>query len=223
MIHEIQVEATFPDGTKLVTVHASDPHAEREQPTMIPGEDPVTAAGRDRAATPGPHADHARGRQHRRPADPGRLATIISSRPTTALQFDREGARHAARHPRRHRRALRARPDAQGAARRPTPAAARVHGFQAKVIGQARPIAKVGPSNDGPTASRAPPTPTCSARPRRPRAPRRHRAHHRGREGPHDLRRGGEVRRRQGDPRRHGPEPAHARRRAPSTPSSPTR
>jgi urease subunit gamma len=39
---------------------------------------------------------------------------------------------------------------------------------------------------------------------------------HRGREGFHDLRRGGEVRRRQGDPRRHGPEPAHdrARRRA---------
>ena len=25
MIHEIQVEATFPDGTKLVTVHAADP------------------------------------------------------------------------------------------------------------------------------------------------------------------------------------------------------
>ena len=25
MIHEVQVEATFPDGTKLVTVHAADP------------------------------------------------------------------------------------------------------------------------------------------------------------------------------------------------------
>ena len=25
MIHEIQVEATFPDGTKLVTVHEPDP------------------------------------------------------------------------------------------------------------------------------------------------------------------------------------------------------
>ena len=25
MIHDIQVEATFPDGTKLVTVHESDP------------------------------------------------------------------------------------------------------------------------------------------------------------------------------------------------------
>ena len=40
---------------------------------------------------------------------------------------------------------------------------------------------------------------------RRPRAPGRHRAVHRGRAGPHDLRRGGQVRRRQGDPRRHGP------------------
>ncbi len=39
---------------------------------------------------------------------------------------------------------------------------------------------------------------------RRPDAPRRHRARHRGREGFHHLRRGGEVRRRQGDPRRHG-------------------
>ena len=51
---------------------------------------------------------------------------------------------------------------------------------------------------------------------RRPRAPRRHRPHHRGREGPHHLRRGGEVRRRQGDPRRHGPvagsQPARRRR-----------
>ena len=33
MVHEVQVEATFPDGTKLVTVHRADrPRA------MIPGE-----------------------------------------------------------------------------------------------------------------------------------------------------------------------------------------
>ena len=38
----------------------------------------------------------------------------------------------------------------------------------------------------------------------RPCAARRHRSHHRGREGFHRLRRGGEIRRRQGDPRRHG-------------------
>ena len=49
----------------------------------------------------------------------------------------------------------------------------------------------------------------------RPAAARRHRARHRGREGFHHLRRGGEVRRRQGDPRRHGPgaDDARARRR----------
>jgi urease subunit alpha len=42
---------------------------------------------------------------------------------------------------------------------------------------------------------------------RRQGPPCRHRALHRGREGLHHLWRGGEVRRRQGDPRRHGPEP----------------
>ena len=41
----------------------------------------------------------------------------------------------------------------------------------------------------------------------RPRAARRHRSDHRGREGFLHLWRGGEVRRRQGDPRRHGTEP----------------
>jgi urease subunit alpha len=53
--------------------------------------------------------------------------------------------------------------------------------------------------------------PTCSARPPATGAAGRHRAVHRGREGLHHLWRGGEVRRRQGDPRRHGPEPGHAR------------
>ena len=47
---------------------------------------------------------------------------------------------------------------------------------------------------------------------RRQGAARRYRSHRRGGEGLHHLRRGGEVRRRQGDPRRHGPEPGLARR-----------
>jgi urease subunit gamma/beta len=34
MIHDVQVEATFPDGTKLVTVHNPIPHT----PQRIPGE-----------------------------------------------------------------------------------------------------------------------------------------------------------------------------------------
>ena len=36
MIHDVQVEATFPDGTKLVTVH--QPISGQEDATMIPGE-----------------------------------------------------------------------------------------------------------------------------------------------------------------------------------------
>ena len=59
-------------------------------------------------------------------------------------------------------------------------------------------------STDGPHASRR----LCRhVRPhhRRSRPPRRHRPDRRGGTRPHHLRRGGEVRRRQGDPRRHGP------------------
>jgi hypothetical protein len=100
------------------------------------------------------------------------------------------------------------------------------HGFQAKVSGKLGPVAKVGPSNEGRRAFRAPPMSTCSARPTGDKVrladtdlfievEKDHTIYRRWR--------GSEVRRRQGDPRRHGPEPAHARRRARSTPSSPTR
>ena len=44
---------------------------------------------------------------------------------------------------------------------------------------------------------------------RRPGAAGRYRSHHRGREGFYRLRRGSEIRRRQGDPRRHGAVPGH--------------
>ena len=36
MVHEVQIEATFPDGTKLVTVH--DPIVRAQGGSMIPGE-----------------------------------------------------------------------------------------------------------------------------------------------------------------------------------------
>ena len=85
------------------------------------------------------------------------------------------------------------------------------HGFQAKVSG------KLGPDRQGRPVERGPDAhlplglcPHVRADDGRQGAAGRHRPLHRGREGPHDLRRGGEVRRRQGDPRRHGPEPAHA-------------
>ena len=68
MIHDIQIEATFPDGTKLVTVHhpirgGDEAHAPGEVLTE-PGEIEMNV-GRDACA---------RRLEHRRPADPGRLA-----------------------------------------------------------------------------------------------------------------------------------------------------
>ena len=48
MVHEVQVEATFPDGTKLVTVH--DPILASENPlsaTVIPGEVITTPGDRE--------------------------------------------------------------------------------------------------------------------------------------------------------------------------------
>lgn len=54
MIHEVQVEATFPDGTKLVTVHDPIlPSTSAAPPCIIPGEviaapgDRILNAGRD--------------------------------------------------------------------------------------------------------------------------------------------------------------------------------
>ena len=46
MIDEVQVEATFPDGTKLVTVHQPDP-------VTIPGEVRASATGRSRSTPAG--------------------------------------------------------------------------------------------------------------------------------------------------------------------------
>jgi urease subunit gamma/beta len=44
MIHEVQVEATFPDGTKLVTVHEPIPHAGANMPgAYLLAEEPVIA------------------------------------------------------------------------------------------------------------------------------------------------------------------------------------
>ena len=49
MIPEIQIEATFPDGTKLVTVHQPIPSGGAEAPgAVLPEDEPVIAnAGRD--------------------------------------------------------------------------------------------------------------------------------------------------------------------------------
>jgi urease subunit gamma/beta len=53
MIHEVQVEATFPDGTKLVTVHDPIPHAGANTPGLyLLTEEPVIAnEGRETSTT----------------------------------------------------------------------------------------------------------------------------------------------------------------------------
>ena len=83
MLDEVQVEATFPDGTKLVTLHQPIP--------VIPGEIlPGRRAGRaQRRARP---ELTLRVVQHRRPADPGRLAL--------PLRRGQPGARVRPRRPR---------------------------------------------------------------------------------------------------------------------------
>lgn len=44
MIHEIQVEATFPDGTKLVTVHQPIPSSGKDAPgAVFTADEPITA------------------------------------------------------------------------------------------------------------------------------------------------------------------------------------
>lgn len=49
MIPEVQVEATFPDGTKLVTVHQPIPSGAEEVPgAVLPADEPIVAnQGRD--------------------------------------------------------------------------------------------------------------------------------------------------------------------------------
>ena len=87
MIHDVQVEATFPDGTKLVTVHEP---IRGGRTSMIPGEiitppgEIVMNAGRETVTL--------ERRQYRRPADPGRLA-LSFLRDQSGPAFDREQAR----------------------------------------------------------------------------------------------------------------------------------
>ncbi len=119
MIPEVQVEATFPDGTKLVTVHHPiHPRGE------IPGE-LLVDAGADRELERRASHGHPGGREQRRSADSGRLAlSLLRSEPRAEVRA-REGARLPPEHRRGHggalrtganqdRRALRARRSARG-------------------------------------------------------------------------------------------------------------
>ena len=76
MIHDIQVEATFPDGTKLVTVHHPIRGADDKQ---IPGE--VLAEPGEIVMNVGPRDAHARRRPIPATGRSRSARTIISSRP----------------------------------------------------------------------------------------------------------------------------------------------
>ncbi len=102
LIDELQVEATFPDGTKLVTLHGPDPRRARDdagRPGVVPdevllGDGPIVAA-----RGPRDHRPSSSRAQHRRPPGPGRGRTTTSPRPTRRLEFDRAAAAGAAARP----------------------------------------------------------------------------------------------------------------------------
>ena len=88
MIPEVQVEATFPDGTKLVTVHQPDPGRRRGWHPARSSR--ATATSSSTPAAPPAALD---GGQHRRPADPGRLALpLLRGQPGAALRPRRRRA-----------------------------------------------------------------------------------------------------------------------------------
>ena len=113
MIPDIQVEATFPDGTKLVTVHAPIRGADD---ALIPGE--TLAAPGDIVMNEGRDTITLEVANCRRPADPGRLALPFLRDQSGAEVRPRQDPRLPPRHRRRHGDPLRARPDARSAPRR---------------------------------------------------------------------------------------------------------
>ena len=115
MIHDIQVEATFPDGTKLVTVH----HPIRGARGQGDPRRGARRGGRDRDER-GPRDADAGGVQFRRPADPGRLALSFLRDQSGAQVRARQGERLPARHPGRHGGPLRARPEPRRSASSPS-------------------------------------------------------------------------------------------------------
>ena len=214
MIHDIQVEATFPDGTKLVTVHhpirgaASDARAGRS----------ADAGGGDRVQRRrGAHCTLTVANTGDRPIQVGSHYHFYETNP--ALAFDREqGARHEARHrprngdpfraglhPRGHARALPRKTRGSRLSRRRDGSAMMSNARKPASISRSAYARHVRPDHG------------------RSRPARRHGALHRDRARLHDLWRRSEVRRRQGHPRRHGPEPGHQRATEPWIPSSPMR
>jgi len=87
MLHEVQVEATFPDGTKLVTVHEPIRGATHR---LVPGE-VVTADGEIELDAGRPTRTLLVANTGDRPIQVGSHYHFFETNP--ALAFDREGAR----------------------------------------------------------------------------------------------------------------------------------
>ncbi|MCG8086361.1 MAG: urease subunit gamma [Candidatus Thiodiazotropha taylori] len=91
MIHEVQVEATFPDGTKLVTVHDPILPTESDQGAVIVPGEILTEAG-ERALNEGrQQLTLSVANTGDRPIQVGSHYHFAETNP--ALQFDREQAR----------------------------------------------------------------------------------------------------------------------------------
>ena len=112
MIHDVQVEATFPDGTKLVTVHhpirgAASKHVPGE--VMTQEGEIVFNEGAERVVLTVANTGD-------RPIQVGSHYHFFETNPALVLRA-REGARHAPRYRARHGGAVRARLHPRGRAR----------------------------------------------------------------------------------------------------------
>ena len=130
LITEVQVEATFPDGTKLVTVHNPIPLGTPAGiGAVMPADGTLTLnVGRETLTLEVSNTGD-------RPIQVGSHYHFAETNP--ALRFDRAGARGVSPgHPRRHgRRPLRAWPDAHDRPRRLRRRARRAGSFRGEVMG----------------------------------------------------------------------------------------
>ena len=215
MIVEVQVEGTFPDGTKLVTVHRPialdrvdlalalhgsflpvppDANFPDPGPPAAPPPGEVLVAARLDRAQRRARRHRARGQERRRPAHPGRQPLSVRRDEHGARLRSRPGHGQAPRHPRGDRGALRAGRREDGAPRRDGGDATPTGGRVMTAIDRRHYADMFGPT-DG-----------------RSRAPGRHGARRRGRARLRGVRRRVQVRRRQGPAR--SPGPARGRQRS---------
>ena len=116
MIHEVQVEATFPDGTKLVTVHDPIvPWMPGTEDELVTPEGTHVLSAEEARAEPMIPGDvlPAEGEIELNPG--GLPLPLLRDQPGARIR-PRGDARLPPEHPRRHRGALRTRPDPRGGA-----------------------------------------------------------------------------------------------------------